>query len=159
MRKQYGFSLIELLIVVSIILIIAAITVPNLLRSRIAANEASAVGSLRILNTSESIYNTTYGFFTCTLTDLGPPTGGTLPSSTAAALIDNKLATGNKSGFSFTAGSCTSSNGFITTYQWLADPAAPGTSGSRHFCTDETLQIRVDPNSAANCLSIGSPVG
>src|SRR3989442_3274667 len=77
MRKQKGFSLIELLIVVAIILIIAAIAIPNLLRSRIAANEASAVGSIRTLNTAEVTYASTYPDqgFTCTLANMGPPAG------------------------------------------------------------------------------------
>ena len=75
--KKRGFSLIELLIVVAIILIIAAIAIPNLLRSRIAANEASAVGSLRTLNTAEITYNTTYPTigFACSLGVLAPPSG------------------------------------------------------------------------------------
>jgi type IV pilus assembly protein PilA len=82
-----------LLIVVAIILIIAAIAIPNLLRSRIAANEASAVGSLRTLNTSEVTYNSTYpnAGFACSLAALGPPASGASASSSAAGLIESNL--------------------------------------------------------------------
>jgi type IV pilus assembly protein PilA len=159
MRKEHGFSLIELLVVLAVILVIAAIAIPNLLRSRIAANEASAVGSLRAINNAEVTFNTTYNSYTCTLGALGPPSGGSNPSSAAAGLLDSNLASGSKSGYAFTPGTCnTSSTGLITTYQWLADPAS-SSSGTRHFCTDDAFNLKVDPNSSANCLSIGTPIG
>src|SRR5438876_12151766 len=109
MRKQKGFSLIELLIVVAIILIIAAIAIPNLLRSRIAANEASAVGSIRTLNTAEVTYASTYPDqgFTCSLTRMGPPSGSASATSTTAGLVDAVLASGVKSGYTFAFTGCT----------------------------------------------------
>jgi type IV pilus assembly protein PilA len=99
MKKQKGFSLIELLIVVAIILIIAAIAIPNLMRSKMAANEASAVASVRTLNTASATYSSTYGIgFPAGLANLGPAAAAT---AAAADLIDNVLSTGAKSGYTF----------------------------------------------------------
>src|SRR5271169_5734917 len=101
-KSTKGFSLIELLIVVAIILIIAAIAIPNLLRSKIAANEASAVGSMRTLNTSAVEYSTEYGGYPPSLASLGPIASGATASSGLADMIDSVLAGGIKSGYSFT---------------------------------------------------------
>ena len=162
-HSKKGFSLIELLIVVAIILIIAAIAIPNLLRSRIAANEASAVGSLRTLNTSEVTFNTTYPSvgFACTLATLGPPASGQSASSNAAGLIDSNLASGVKSGFSFllpASGACTqTATGIYTTYDIDASPVSPGVTGQRYFCTDPSGVIQyngttyITPAGAGQC--------
>src|SRR5580704_17578762 len=104
--KQKGFSLIELLIVVAIILIIAAIAIPNLLRARMAANEASAVASLRTMNTALITYNSTYGQYPTSLTSMADVAAGTSPTSTSADLLDPVLSSAapQKSGYNFVYG-------------------------------------------------------
>ena len=148
-RRHRGFSLIELLIVVAIILIIAAIAIPNLLRSRIAANEASAVQSMRTITTVQNTYNSTYGVgFAPSLLALGPPAAPP-PGPAGADLIDSVFAGGNKSGYVFTYVPSAAVGGIIYNYTLNADPITPGQTGQRHFYTDQSGVIRANPAAAA----------
>jgi prepilin-type N-terminal cleavage/methylation domain-containing protein len=163
-----GFSLIELLIVVAIILIIAAIAIPNLLRSRIAANQSSAVGSLRTLNTAEVTYATTYNTgFSATLGDLGPPTTGPQPNATAAGLVDEVLSgsaaggaaamVSSKSGYGFAYSPAgTDTSGKINTYSITATPISVGTTGTNFYYTDQSGVIRQNSSTVAG--STDSPL-
>jgi len=155
-KNQKGFSLIELLIVVAIILIIAAIAIPNLLRSRMAANEASAVGSLRTLNTAAVTYSSTYPSvgYPGTLASLAPPAGGAAADSANSDLVDSVLAAGTKSGYKFTWSKGTGTP--TTGYSIVSDAVAQGTSGTRGFYTDQSGVIRY--NSGAGASSASAPL-
>jgi type IV pilus assembly protein PilA len=164
-REQRGFSLVELLVVIAIILIIAAITVPNLMRAKLAANEASGVGSIRTISTASITYSSTYGNgFPPNLGAAGGPAGATTSSCDQALLIDSVLSGGGgssvsaqKSGYNFNyipvaaispkpAGcSAAGSNSFVLN----AVPVTPGSTGIRTFCTDSSGVIRFDDTGAA----------
>jgi len=153
--NHVGFSLIELLIVVAVILVIAAIAIPNLLRSRMAANEASAVASVRSINTSQVVYQSTYGGTYATLlidlSDGGVPANCAplvLPTSASSCLIDPALSSGVKNGYNF-AYAPVASGGVVSAYAVNADPITSGASGQRHFFSDQTLVIRVNNSAAA----------
>src|SRR5215469_15939404 len=149
MRKQRGFSLIELLIVVAIILIIAAIAIPNLLRARMAANESSAVASIRTINTAMITYNSSYptvGFATA-LSNLGGTANPCVAAAADACLIDSVLSAGTKSGYTFTA---TGAGGTPQTQYFAAGtPTTPSQTGVRTFCAYEDAVVRVDPGGGA----------
>jgi len=157
MVKQKGFTLIELLIVVAIILTIAVIAIPSLLRSRIAANESSAVASVRSLTTAEHAYATTFPYlgYTCNLSDLGPPPAGQPVSSTAGDVIDGVLASGTKQGYSLSLSSCSGSP--KSTYSSSAIPVTPGSTGVRSFCSDASGTIWFGGDgTATTCKTSGS---
>ena len=134
-RKRRGFSLIELMIVIAIILIIATIALPKLNRAKMYAHETAAIKTMQTIHTAQTQYQSQFGRFAASLTELGPPQSGQAgPQS--ADLIDNNLASGEKSGYKFTVTG--NSSGYVIS----AVPVAYNSTGSRTFYSDQTMQIR-----------------
>jgi len=134
-RRRRGFSLIELMIVIAIILIIATIALPKLNRAKMYAHETAAIKTLQTIHTAQTQYQSQFGRFATSLTELGPPQSGQ-PGPQAADLIENSLAAGEKSGYKFTV------TGNQAGYVISAVPVAYNSTGSRTFYSDQTMQIR-----------------
>jgi prepilin-type N-terminal cleavage/methylation domain-containing protein len=150
MQKKKGFSLIELLIVVAIILIIAAIAIPNLMRARMAANDSSAAQSVRQINNAEIAYYSTYPTigFPAAMTTLG----GALPCSPGiltACIIDDFLANngfGNgKSGYSFNATGSASAGSLINDQFYSTGAPLSNLTGTRSYCSIQDAVVRLQP--------------
>jgi type IV pilus assembly protein PilA len=165
-RKQNGFSLIELLIVVAIILLIAAIAIPNLLRARMSANEASAAGGVRTITTAETSYNSTYPAigYAVQIQDMGSPSP-CVPSPLSACLLDNSLAnavpgSSGHSGYQFLATGINFGTPANTDFVAGAKPISVNYTGDRDFCSTAEIALRSQPttggpppNTIATCLT------
>jgi len=134
-RRRKGFSLIELLIVIAIILIIVTVAVPKLNNARKFAQETAAIKAVQTIHSGEAQYFSQYGKYAGSLTELGPPTSGQ-PGPQAADIIHEDLASGVKQGYKFTLAATPMG------YTVNATPVAFGSTGSRTFYSDQSMSIR-----------------
>jgi type IV pilus assembly protein PilA len=147
-----GFSLIELLIVVAVILILAAIAIPNMLRARISANEASAASSVRTITRAEVTYNSAYPLdgYATSLAALGGSSDNCQPTDTAACLISTDLSSGQKSGYQFQATALLPAGGIDTAFVIGAVPVTYNITGVRDFCSTNDGVLRAQPGKSGD---------
>ncbi len=147
-HPESGFTLVELLIVISIVVILMLVLIPQLTSARIAGNETAARADLRNITAAELAYSTSYPEkgFTCSFADL---TGG------ATGFLDKSLAGGSQAGYVFTFSGCTSKGGAVNYYQLVAQPQVVGKTGRASFCTDVNGSVTSDPTGGTNCLQAG----
>ena len=156
-KRSSGFTLMELLIVISIILILMLVAIPTAGKIKKHADELSAMKSLQTIEQAQTMYNSDYPTtgYACNLATLGGEASAGPPSATSAQMIPGELATGVKSGYVFNITNCTKSTANnserVTSYTITAVPATPGKSGDRGFCMDSDGIIKADPAGSTNC--------
>ena len=156
-QRDAGFTLMELLIVISIMLILMLIAIPNMMNLKSQANETSAIQSLRAIHEAEIQYQINYpaNGFACSLSALGGNPSSGPPNAQSAQLLQQDLAAGQKSGYTFNITNCTkttvNNQDMYTGYEITAVPQSVGKTGHRGFCTDMSGEIRSDPSGGTNC--------
>lgn len=155
--SEAGFTLMELLIVISIMLILMLIAIPNYLHLTRDANQTSAIQSLRAIQEAEVQYQTDYpsSGYACSLAALGGNADAGAPTAQASQLLPSDLASGQKSGYTFNITNCTkatvNNQDMYTSYEATAVPQAVGKTGQNGYCLDMTGEIKVDPSGGTNC--------
>jgi type IV pilus assembly protein PilA len=156
-KRQRGFTLMELLIVMSIMIILMLIAIPNFISMKASANETSAMQSLRAIYQAQIQYQTSFpaNGFACSLPALGGNASAGPPSPQAAQVLQGELAQGQKSGYTFNIVNCTkvtvNNQDMYTSYEVTAVPQAVGKSGHKGFCIDQAGEIKADLSGGTNC--------
>ena len=156
-NRQHGFTLMELLIVMSIMIILMLIAIPNFISMKAQADETSAIQSLRAIYQAQIQYQTDFpaNGFACSLTALGGNASVGPPSPQAAQVLQGDLSTGQKSGYTFNIVNCTkvtvNNQDQYTSYEATAVPQSIAKSGHRGFCIDSAGEIKADPAGGTNC--------
>jgi type IV pilus assembly protein PilA len=156
-NRQSGFTLMELLIVMSIMIILMLIAIPNFISMKAQADETSAIQSLRAIYQAQIQYQTNFpaNGFACSLASLGGNVSSTAPTPQAAGVLQGDLATGQKSGYTFNIVNCNkftvNNQDMFTSYEATAVPQSVGKSGHRGFCIDPAGEIKADLAGGTNC--------